>query len=202
MKFIEKPANNYTIAFRKPVLGVGINDVNYITEPLINNKRVKCPYYVKWTAMIKRCYSESFQQKFPTYKECVVCDEWLLFSNFRAWMKAQDWKGKHLDKDILIQGNKIYSPDTCLFVDANINYLLGTNNIKRGKYPIGVSFFKRDGNFKAQCKVDGRQKHIGYYSTIKKAYDAYKEFKYKVISDVAIVQKEPLRTALLNYVII
>jgi len=39
-------------------------------------------------------------------------------------MERQDWEGKHLDKDILIPGNKIYSPDRCIFVSSLINLLI------------------------------------------------------------------------------
>ena len=31
---------------------------------------------------------------------------------------------KCLDKDILVQGNKVYSPNTCIFVTNDINVLL------------------------------------------------------------------------------
>lgn len=40
----------------------------------------------------------------------------------------ENWKphmeGWHLDKDILLKGNKVYSPETCAFVPAKINSLL------------------------------------------------------------------------------
>jgi len=152
--------------------------------------------------MLNRCYGKVHQDKFPTYKGCTVCDEWLVFSNFMLWMENQDWVGKQLDKDILIQGNKIYGPDTCLFVPEKINYLFCSSAERKGEYPIGVSLFKRDGTFKAQCKLNGKQMHIGYYKTVSAAFDAYKQFKYKIISDIALDQKEPLKTDLLNYVII
>ena len=42
---------------------------------------------------------------------------------------------------------------------------------------------------------------LGRYGTAKEAHDAYKEFKYKLIKEVALLQNEPLRSALLNYVI-
>ena len=77
-----------------------------------------CPYYMKWHGMLQRCHSVAYikKKKNPTYKDCWACDEWLLFSNFKAWMRAQEWEGKHIDKDLLITGNKKkYSPETSYF---------------------------------------------------------------------------------------
>ena len=114
-------------------------------------------------------------------------------------MRSQDWQGKQLDKDILTQGNKIYSPERCLFVTQYINGLLNDKGASRGKYPQGVCFNKVIGKFRARCRVNGKSKFIGYYLSSKEASEAYKEFKYQVIADVAVKQAEPLRSALLKY---
>ena len=87
----------YRRTFKK-VYGVGINDADYTIKPTIENNRSKCMYYEKWIKMLQRCYSKSYQEKHPSYKGCSVCEEWLTFSNFKAWMETQDWKGKSLDK--------------------------------------------------------------------------------------------------------
>ncbi|AMR57359.1 putative restriction endonuclease [Pseudomonas phage vB_PsyM_KIL3b] len=123
----------------KLVQGVGTNDADYVVQPMVNGKQVVCPFYNRWYAMIKRCYSEKELKKHPEYRDKYVCSEWLLFSNFKAWMETQDWKGKHLDKDLLVQGNKVYSPETCVFVPAWLNSLLTDSEAKRGDLPLGVS---------------------------------------------------------------
>lgn len=38
--------------------------------------------YIHWHSMLKRCYDEKYKKENPTYKDCVVCDEWLNFQNF------------------------------------------------------------------------------------------------------------------------
>ena len=111
------------------VCGVGINDADYVVKKFetigyVDGKRKRklvwtCPYHRAWESMLKRCYSAKYQERQPTYKGCTVSDDWLTFSNFRAWMIAQDWEGKHLDKDLLFEGNKIYSTETCVFVAPN-----------------------------------------------------------------------------------
>lgn len=182
------------------VFGVGINDSDYVTSYVVNGKRGSCPFYIKWTSMIERCYSSKWHEAHPTYKGCTVCDDWLSFSWFKCWMENQDWQGKQLDKDILIQGNKIYSPGTCLFVESNINSLFIDCKANRGKYKIGVSFHKHHKKFVSKCRDgNGVSVHIGYFSNEEDAHEAYKVFKYKLIAEIAEKQTEPLRTALLNY---
>ena len=114
-------------------------------------------------------------------------------------MQTQDWQGKHLDKDILSQGNKVYSPVTCLFVSLEINLLLNERRTKRGKYKIGVHWHKTVKRFQSQLKVNSNSTHIGYFDTEQEAHDAYKVEKYRQIKKIALNQTEPLRAALLNY---
>jgi hypothetical protein len=196
--FIEISANKNSLAQRKLHLGVGINDALYRVNPKINGKYQRCPYYRKWSSMLNRCYSTVFHAKNPTYKDCTVYDEWLTFSVFKAWMEKQDWQKKDLDKDILFQGNKEYSPSTCLFVDPKINRLLGTNDSKRGDLPMGICFSERDKRFIAQCSVLGNRKCLGYYKTLDEAHSVYKRFKSKAILEIALKQIEPLKSALIR----
>ena len=49
-------------------------------------------------------------------------------------MEQQDYIGKVLDKDLKVTGNKIYSPETCLFISPKVNgYLI----IKHGRNTSG-----------------------------------------------------------------
>jgi len=131
------------------VYGMGVNDVDYVTETrlttiLPNGKRKSkvvwiCPYYTRWKNMLRRCYCTGESRYLPTYIEAKVCDTWLSLSNFKTWMETQNWQGLQLDKDILIRGNKTYSPDTCAFVPSYINKLLLVRENDRGPYPLGVS---------------------------------------------------------------
>lgn len=127
------------------VCGVGVNDADYkVTEGhRVNGKVVQtwvCPYYKRWFGMINRCYSTKSLKHRPTYVGCSVCDEWLTFSNFKKWMEQQEWEGRSLDKDFLAEGNKVYSPDTCLFVPLELNNFTVTSATNRGKFPLGVTY--------------------------------------------------------------
>lgn len=173
------------------VEGVATNDVDYVTqvlETLPNGRRKlvwRCPAYSTWHSMISRGYSQKYKEKRPTYQNVTVCEEWLLFSNFRNWWMCNNVAGWHLDKDILIKGNLIYSPEACAYVPNYLNTLLIDNAATRGDYPLGVAY-KLDNELKpymSQCGVDGKQKYIGLFPTPQEAHRAWQIFKIKVIKD-------------------
>ena len=184
---------------RTTIYGVGINDANYSVKPRISgtNKRVSCPFYLRWKEMLRRCYSEKEHLRNPTYKDCEVVDEWKYFSNFKSWMEEQSWEGKHLDKDILVPGNKTYGPDTCIFVEDKINLLLSKCDAKRGKYPLGVSPAIRGDKTYYQSHM-GR-KYLGFFDNILEAHRSWQVEKSKHIKETALLQTdEVLKNALLR----
>jgi len=77
--------------------------------------------YSAWVNMLKRCYDKELHSKHPTYKDCSVCEEWHNFQMFAEWFELNYIEGYHLDKDIKIDGNKVYSPSSCLFVSQSEN---------------------------------------------------------------------------------
>ena len=192
--FVEVKSNRVK---NKLVLGVGVNDADYLTSSKIKGKVYECPFYRRWSAMLGRCYSKSYQKNQMSYVGCTVCNEWLTFSSFKSWMIKQDWKGRHLDKDILTQGNKIYSPEFCLFVSSKVNTIFSNRAASRGDYPLGVSMHHGTGKYHAKCSTT----HLGLFDNALLAHKAYKVAKYKMIADLANRQPEPLKTAMLNYII-
>ena len=185
-------------AQRKLIYGVAINDSE---QPVSKRQRIICPFYQAWVNVLERCYSSEFHKSRPTYIGCTTSKEWLLFSNFKLWMVKQDWKGKHLDKDIIFPGNKHYSSENCVFVTLKLNNLLVDHGAKRGKYPIGVSFDDTTLNkFKACCNVDGKTKTLGRFKTPQEANNIYREFKSKLIVSVAKQQSDiRLKNGLLKH---
>ena len=184
---------------RTMIYGVGINDADYFVKPRVTgtNKRTSCPFYLRWKEMLRRCYSEKEHLRNPTYKDCEVVEEWKYFSNFKSWMELQNWEGKHLDKDILIPGNKIYGPNTCIFVEDKINLLLVKSDAKRGKYPLGVSPASRGNKIYYQSHM-GR-KYLGFFDNILEAHRSWQIEKSKHIKDIAILQTdEVIKNALLR----
>ena len=159
--------------------GVGINDGTYPT--------MKVKEYQLWRGMMCRCFNERELLKYHRYKGCTVSDNFKHYTYFYEWCNRQigfGFDGWHLDKDILIKGNKIYSEDNCVFVPSEVNMLFTKSNSTRGLYPIGVSMnYKK---LRARCSVDGVYILIGSsYNTPNDAFYAYKEFKENYIKTVA-----------------
>ena len=110
----------------------------------------------------------------------------------------------HLDKDLLIKGNKVYSENTCVFIPSEINSLLVKSTASRGKHLIGVSWNKRDKAFVAMVSRDkGQSEHLGSFKTEIEAYNAYKTAKESFVKEQAEKWKDKIDerayNALMNY---
>lgn len=193
------------------VYGVGINDADYVVERreengYVDGKRKRrliwfCPYYQTWKNMLQRCYSAKYQDKRPTYKGCTVSEEWLLFSSFRSWMEKQDWEDKQLDKDLLVEGNKVYSEDTCVFVTRMVNTFTIDCSAARGEWLIGVAWNKRASKFESQCRNPFTKKrgHLGLFTCEQEAHEAWLKRKLELAYELAEIQTDSrVAEALIN----
>lgn len=136
-----------------------------------------------WNNMLHRCYSEKRGDRCGSYKNVTVCEEWCNFQNYAKWYEDNYIEKWQVDKDILIKGNKIYSPETCCFVPGEINNLFLKSNSIRGELPIGVHM---DGsNFRASVKIAGKVKGLKRCNTPEEAFGIYKEEKEKNIKQIA-----------------
>ncbi|TWE06421.1 hypothetical protein FB550_102443 [Neobacillus bataviensis] len=194
--------------YDRSVFGVGfIGEGDY--KPSIDG--VMTPQYLTWIAMMMRCYSTKFKEKQPTYKDCTVSEEWHNFQNFCKWYDKNNYEidgyRMHLDKDILVKGNKLYSSSTCVFVPQFINTLFLKRAAKRGSLPIGVK--RCSGNpkkYEVQCRSNSDSRgYIGVFNTPEEAFYAYKEFKENHIKKVAKEHKDHiphvLYNAMCNYIV-
>lgn len=169
----------------KLVFGVGVNDADYSISG--------CLFYKRWAGMLKRCYSSDQNKYYSTYIDCFVCDEWLVFSNFKSWMENQDWKGKELDKDLLHIGNKVYSPDKCVFIPHSINTLFNHKRKKKSDLPIGAVLIRSNGKYAATLFIDGKPKYLGCFEDPELASEAYKKEKIKRALELAESESEFIR---------
>lgn len=180
---------------KKLVKGVGVNDADYVVHPRVNGKNEqRCPFYDRWNKMLERCYSKKHLDGHPTYSGCSVTPEWHSFMNFKSWMEKQDWQDKSLDKDLLVEGNKIYGPDTCVFVTQDVNKFICDSGATRGVYPIGVTkvthrFINKPYN--AKCTVYGKTKNLGYFTTPEEAHQAWRVAKHDIAIELAAKQSDP-----------
>lgn len=187
---------------KKLVYGVGINDADYVvakyeTTGYVDGKQKQklvwiCPYYRAWKSMLQRCYSYKFQERWLTYKDCSVSEEWLTFSNFKRWMEGQDWEGMQLDKDILFEGNKVYSKETCVFVTHNVNSFTLDCGASKGEWLIGVYWDKGAGKFKSMCSnpFTKKREHIGYFTCEQEAHQAWLKRKLELAHELSAIQTD------------
>ena len=191
------------------VFDVGIVGTNY---PATVNGRITKEYN-RWHSMLERCYSTIFKKKCPTYEGCEVSDNFKSYEYFYEWCQKQigfnnEGNGNpfHLDKDLLIKGNKVYSEDSCVFLPQEINKILTKRTTSRGEYLIGIYWSKTHKAFKAQVgKNKGGREYLGYFKTELEAFNAYKEAKESFIKEQAEKWKgkidERAYEALINYAV-
>lgn len=187
---------------KKLVLGVGINDSDYVVQiketigyrdgKQICKMVLACPYYRTWVSMLSRCYSAKAQERNPTYKNCSVSDEWLTFSVFKSWMQEQDWEGNQLDKDLLVEGNKIYSSATCVFVTQMVNSFTIDSGATRGEWLIGVNWDKGTNKFKSQCNnpFTKKRENLGRFTCEQEAHMAWLKRKLELAHLLAAEQTD------------
>ena len=167
------------------VYGVGYLGSNLELKSTYYGK--DCPIYQRWRMMIRRCYSEKFHQRCPTYIGCYVSDDFKDYSKWREWYDNYQYKhdGWQLDKDLIIKGNKVYSATTCVFLPREINTVLLKRDKTRGEYLIGVCYNKRNENFEVAMSKYGKTVNLGYFDNEYDAHLAYKEVKEAHLKELA-----------------
>ena len=185
VQLVQVKSGNVKDPYSPSVYSIGILGAKY----LITVNGVKTKEYGIWYSMLTRCYSDANKKKYPTYEGCEVSDNFKSYEYFYEWCHSQigfgnqDW---HLDKDLLIKGNKVYSEYSCVFIPTEINSLLVKRENMRGKYLIGVSWSKTNKAFMAQVRKNkGKSEHLGFFNTELEAFNAYKQAKESFIKEQA-----------------
>jgi hypothetical protein len=143
--------------------------------------------YKRWRNMLKRVTDTEYQKLHPDYSDCIVCDEWLNLDNFGKWFDKNYIEGYELDKDLIEFGNKIYSPDKCIFIPKNINKLFHVQN-KTSDLPHGVVYNRNKFRSSIPNKTFDRlidAKNCFWnnkYNLILSICDNYPEFKDMIMS--------------------
>lgn len=155
--------------------------------------------YRVWRGMLERCYG--LRKSKSSYIGCKVHSDWHNFQIFAKWYEENYIKGFHIDKDILIKGNKLYSAKTCCFVPKEINCCLVLKKSFRGNYPIGMCM---DGK-KLKCVVNkyGKSVNLGRFIDENEAFQVYKLEKELYIKELANKYKDVITkdcyNALINW---
>lgn len=146
----------------KDTLSPSIFGVGFIGQ---GNYTSKSRGYRDWLSMLRRCYSPKELDEKPSYVDKYVCKEWQNFQNFAEWFESNHIEGFELDKDLILKGNKEYSPDKCAYVPTEIN----SSIIKFG----GVHLNKKTGKYIAQCRDQTGKRYIGSFDSYETAEVEY-----------------------------
>jgi len=156
---------------------------------MFNKKETK--KYRTWSHILERGHWDKTKSKRQDYEDLNVCIEWHCFQNFGDWFDTvynsnymEKW---HIDKDILIKGNKIYSPETCCLVPHDINVLFSNKTKENKDTPSGVT--RRGKKFRAKCSMWKKPVDLGTFSSEIEAAITVKKAKEKYIKEVADVWK-------------
>lgn len=179
--------------YDKNICGVGYMGVGKYHSKHPNG--VHTMEYQNWIAMIRRCYDVDRKSTYPAYYGiCEVCEQWHNFQVFAKWYEENYYQvgteRMHIDKDILVKGNKYYSPETCILVPQRINMLFMKKPNKYG-LPNGI---KPRANGKYEAKYGGKQ--IGVFETLELAAIAHDEEKLKAVIKIANEYKDKIPSKL------
>ena len=180
------PATAKSIAKRKSLFGVGLNDAHYVTSPLVNGKQIRDPAYMAWFAMMRRAYSQEYQVTHPTYSDVTACKDWHSFRAFREWWLNNHREEYQLDKDLLVVGNLEYGPGTCIYVPQWLNTFTVDNGASRGEFPIGVCLDRCCGKYKSDCcnPITGKRHSLGMFATPAAAHLAWLRYKLSLAAQL------------------
>lgn len=168
----------------------------------VNKRSTKA--YDAWRQMFKRCYGEAQES---AYSGCEVCVEWYDYQTFAKWFTAHYWEDAQyrmqVDKDWLVSGNKVYSPDRCEIVPSIINAcLLRQKKTKYYTNALNIDY-TASGKYSPILSKYGRPVYLGLFDTIDEATAVYKAEKVSYVRELANRYKENLSArlydAMMNY---
>lgn len=144
--------------------------------------------YSTWGNVMERCYSSRYKAIKPSYADVVADPRFHHFQEFAEWAVRQaghDIFGWHLDKDIMVKGNRIYGPDTCVYVPWEINTIFSkVYKKKANNLPRGV-FLDESGRYGTSLSIRGRPVHAGMHDTPEQAFMAYRAVKEARLKELA-----------------
>ncbi|ADX89617.1 hypothetical protein TUST1-10_01025 [Vibrio phage ICP1_2004_A] len=146
--------------------------------------------YSYWRNMNTRCNNPNYSEKYPTYIDVCISEEFSDYDFFVGWCRSLEvFKNDHwvLDKDIILKGNKCYHPDLCTFVPSEVNGFFVMRTSKRDKdLPVGVSWCESEGKYKTYCsQLNGKNKTVGRFLNVDDAAIAYVTFKNNLAKELS-----------------
>lgn len=157
---------------KKTLYGVGINDYE---GRICDGIGKVATFYTTWANMIARCYSNKVKNKNPTYNDCYSCEKWHRLKNFKVFFDDNYKDGYDLDKDLLVKGNKVYSPETCVFLPREINSFLSNKYTCKNKLYAGITWRESIRKYQVRIGIEGNSVHLGVFENIDDVVEVYKK---------------------------
>lgn len=165
----------------------------YQTSYTVDGVKTKTRESILWYGIKDRV----FGGRKPAYIGCSMSDNFLDYQFFAHWCHTQiGWNEDnwHMDKDLIVEGNKEYHEDRCVFVPRVINTVL--NNEKKPRtngLPLGVIYDKKWNQYRAHCWVYGNTEYLGVYRNPEDAHKAYVKRKNEYVQEIAEMYKGRVR---------
>lgn len=195
---------NFCNPYHPSVAGVGYFGIGSFIAKVAGQHTTE---YADWNSMLKRCYVS--KESRTSYKDKDVCEDWKCFQVFAEWATKQPNFGNvgwDLEKDLIVKNNKIYGPDTCVYLPREINSFIKRKRVN--DLPLGVDIaYKYNGTpyFRVQGREDGKNINLGSFYNIEEAFLTYKTHKEYLAKKLAEKWKTEIPDvaykALLNYTV-
>lgn len=174
------------------ICGVGYLGVGDI-KPWENGKATEV--YIVWSGMLKRCYSQQSMIKagLKSYIGCYVCDDWLCFAVFAKWYTEHEsyGLGYEIDKDLMVRGNKVYSPETCCMLPSQLNTIISVKSGRNSSGYVGVSK-TYNGKYLACVSIDGKERKLGVRNSAEEASKDYVKAKESRVKEKALEWRDKI----------
>ena len=124
-----------------------------------------------WHAMRQRCGVGGSKKSNPAYVDCKISENFLNFQYFANWCQNQigyEQIGYELDKDILVENNRLYCENNCRFVPQELNSFFCVRSGPISNLPKGVTRC-RD-KYMVRLAAAG---YLGVYQTVEQAAQIY-----------------------------
>lgn len=161
-----KQVNRGTISDFKDSDGKWVRSIskNYVRKYSMSGRRFE--------GMMSRCKEGgAVQAAEETYIGCSTSENFKDFQFFTDWSCNQigyEQHGWELDKDLLFEGNKIYSENNCVFIPKQLNTFISIS-VNCMEFPLGVSLYGKRAKFRSRCNG----KFLGHFSSRLEAHKVY-----------------------------
>jgi hypothetical protein len=185
--------------YQKSILGIAAFGNAYKYDLFKYGDKKRKYLYDLYRDLIKRVYTPYNNAEVNAYKDGELDPRWDTYEKFLDWVfgdKTNNFQWFYqLDKDLLKPGNKIYGPDTCIFLPQQLNKTLafsksvvnlcqGVSKTQSGKYRsrINSTLLKLSHQFRAT--MSEAQSFLIYASGKRYILNIYADifFKEKLIN--------------------